>query len=207
MNKKCKFCNKEFNCGSYKHSKFCNKKCKWTYYNKSKRNKLKNIRICISCNKEFKWNNNFRKYCSKSCYIDKMYGKLNNIKCQYCNKLFQSRRSYARFCSRRCLWNGSSTKRKLKDKKKLLEIYGDKCACCNENRKDFLTLDHIGGGGNEHRKIRSQSRIYSDVIKEKNHFKYRILCMNCNFAIGIYGKCPHEKEGVKSGNTSINSLS
>lgn len=24
---------------------------------------------------------------------------------------------------------------------------------------------------------------------------FRVLCLNCNFARGIYGRCPHEREG------------
>src|SRR5258706_14541763 len=33
-----------------------------------------------------------------------------------------------------------------------LDAYGGKCECCGETRREFLTIDHIHGGGQRHRK-------------------------------------------------------
>src|ERR1039457_2632877 len=71
--------------------------------------------------------------------------------------------------------------------------YGGKCACCGESTYEFLTIDHINGGGREHRASigGSGSSIYSWL--RRNHFPdgFRVLCMNCNFADGKFGGCPH----------------
>jgi hypothetical protein len=72
---------------------------------------------------------------------------------------------------------------------------GPRCKCCGETIFDFLTLDHIKGGGTAHRREidRAGTTFYSWL--KKNHFPkgYRVLCMNCNLAIGHTGECPHEK--------------
>jgi len=74
--------------------------------------------------------------------------------------------------------------------------YGSRCACCGEDEFEFLAIDHIEGGGNKHR----QSGQFHPGIGfltwlKKNNWPdgYRVLCHNCNSAIGYYGFCPHEK--------------
>jgi len=73
---------------------------------------------------------------------------------------------------------------------------GCHCACCGDTRVAFLTLDHIGGGGNRHRKqLRGQkgfTDIYQWLRKQGYPPGFRVLCMNCNWAIGKYGYCPHQ---------------
>lgn len=73
--------------------------------------------------------------------------------------------------------------------------YGTICNCCGEPSKEFLTIDHINGGGNKHRKeLRSNGsqNIYRWLKRNDFPEGYRVLCMNCNFAHGMYGYCPHE---------------
>ncbi len=83
-------------------------------------------------------------------------------------------------------------------KLQMIEAYGNKCACCSETRIPFLTLDHIGGGGSEHRKRCSPGAgIYRDVKRQGwPKDKYRLLCMNCNFATRAGRTCPHQTEKV-----------
>lgn len=80
---------------------------------------------------------------------------------------------------------------KLKDQ--IFYVLGMKCACCGETTPAFLTLDHINGGGTQHRKkVGGNKAMYMEIIREGvSKKKYRTLCMNCNFAIGHGGKCPH----------------
>lgn len=82
-----------------------------------------------------------------------------------------------------------------KTKKRLvLKGYGSKCACCGEKNPKFLTIDHIAGGGRKHRrKLGGQSYFYTFLIKNNFPKGYQIMCMNCNFAKGVYRKCPHAK--------------
>lgn len=82
---------------------------------------------------------------------------------------------------------------------KVLEYYGKMCDCCGETIEQFLCIDHINGGGKGHRKeleaqgIKSHgSCFYKWIIDQGFPEEYRILCHNCNMAIGFYGKCPHE---------------
>jgi hypothetical protein len=77
-------------------------------------------------------------------------------------------------------------------KKRVIASYGGQCECCSVDTFEFLTIDHIYGGGHKERKSKTGAGFYARL--EKMGFpkdKYRCLCMNCNFAIGIYGYCPH----------------
>lgn len=67
------------------------------------------------------------------------------------------------------------------------------CSCCGESEIEFLTIDHPNNDGAKHRKeIGGGNRFYSWVIKNSFPKGFRVLCMNCNFARGRFGKCPHE---------------
>jgi len=66
------------------------------------------------------------------------------------------------------------------------------CECCDEDKLEFLTIDHIAGNGNKQRKDDPSSiKIYSWLKRNDFPQGYRVLCMNCNFAHGRYGYCPH----------------
>lgn len=70
------------------------------------------------------------------------------------------------------------------------------CACCGESRTIFLCLDHVGGGGNEHRRQNpNASGAYLATSLSRLGWPpgYRVLCWNCNFAVQ-FGQCPHQKE-------------
>lgn len=73
----------------------------------------------------------------------------------------------------------------------VIQHYGGKCACCGEAAREFLTIDHIGGGGGVHRRS-VRGHVYKAIQREGYPSTYRVLCMNCNFALGIHGHCPHE---------------
>lgn len=67
------------------------------------------------------------------------------------------------------------------------------CECCGVKEVKFLTIDHINGGGTKHRTQIKHHRIH--IWLKMNDFPegYRVLCHNCNQAVGIYGKCPHQE--------------
>lgn len=77
----------------------------------------------------------------------------------------------------------------------VIEAYGGRCECCGESGPEFLTIDHINGDGNEHRKAGLRGwRLYQWLAKRgypKDAF--RLLCLNCNFARGQFGECPHKR--------------
>lgn len=75
----------------------------------------------------------------------------------------------------------------------VLEHYGNKCACCGITEYEFLAIDHIKGGGIKHRKeIGNAGNSIAKWLKKNNYPEgFRILCHNCNLALGIHGHCPH----------------
>jgi hypothetical protein len=82
----------------------------------------------------------------------------------------------------------------LRRRADVLRHYGGEapaCACCGESVPGFLTIDHIGGGGNAHRREIGQSGLYSWLKVHGYPEGYRVLCFNCNWANGAYGACPH----------------
>ena len=75
----------------------------------------------------------------------------------------------------------------------LLAAYGGKCACprCPETSAAFLTLEHVGGGGREHRKAVG-SHAYADLRRRGFPQEgYTLLCWNCNAGSRFTGVCPH----------------
>ncbi len=87
-------------------------------------------------------------------------------------------------------------------KQQILDAYGSVCACCGEVQFEFLTLDHIHGDGAAHRKeLRMDGGgrsdiLYKHLIEAGFPEGYRILCFNCNSALGFYGYCPHNPDSM-----------
>lgn len=85
---------------------------------------------------------------------------------------------------------------RTKVKAEILQAYGGKCACCGENRPEFMTIDHIYGDGKKDREsIGSGVTMYFRLRRmgfPKD--RYRLLCYNCNLSRGHNGFCPHERE-------------
>lgn len=88
---------------------------------------------------------------------------------------------------------------RLKLKLAILKHYSNNkliCECCGENDIRFLTIDHINGGGNNHRTAigtkTASHEIHSWIIKNNYPPGFAVLCSNCNSAKSIYGICPHK---------------
>jgi hypothetical protein len=78
-------------------------------------------------------------------------------------------------------------------KERVVSAYGGCCECCGDCHFEFMTIDHINGGGRKDRAQKAGAGFYASL--EKRGFPkegYRLLCMNCNFALGKYGHCPHK---------------
>lgn len=75
--------------------------------------------------------------------------------------------------------------------------YGMVCACCGEAHPEFLSIDHINGGGNKHRRELKCSGQGIYIWLRKNGYPdgFRTLCMNCNWASrGKNRCCPHQRQ-------------
>lgn len=131
-------------------------------------------RVCLTCGTPFVAKGKHHAYCSRKC-VQKV-----------CNDRFRLvRPDYHR-------------QKTIELRRSVFAIYGSSCVCCGESRQQFLAIDHIGGGGNRHRKelqANGQSAHMHRWLK-KSGFPggFRTLCHNCNVAIGIHGKCPHQYE-------------
>jgi len=97
--------------------------------------------------------------------------------------------------------NEQVKKRRKKLKIDIFNVYGGcKCVCCGETLLEFLSIDHINGGGNLERKnnrIRGGVGTYEWLKKNNYPSGYQVLCHNCNQAKGYFGYCPHQK--IKEG--------
>lgn len=83
---------------------------------------------------------------------------------------------------------------------KVLNHYSNgelKCTCCGEDTYEFLSIDHVNGGGNQHRKELGSKYIYSWLIQNDYPEGYQVLCHNCNMAKAFYGECPHKRKLVE----------
>lgn len=89
-------------------------------------------------------------------------------------------------------------KSRQKVKFEILKKYGGdppKCACCGEKIIEFLTIDHINGDGNKHRKMEPAAKDICYWLRSHKYPNgYRVLCMNCNFAMRFNKECPHQKK-------------
>jgi hypothetical protein len=117
-------------------------------------------------------------------------GDGRRIICKNCRHLYETpkRREYGRnLCQTRRL-------------QVLIHYGGDppKCACppCGEDKIEFLSIDHIHGGGNKHMRklgLKGGVNFHTWLIKNNYPEGYQVLCMNCNHAKGHYGICPHQR--------------
>ncbi len=89
-----------------------------------------------------------------------------------------------------------------KVRRETLHHYGGVCACCGESTLAFLTLDHVDGNGNIHRRALFGENISGHVFYRKmQQLGYpdglQVLCWNCNMAKAHYGICPHQQPSSK----------
>lgn len=109
----------------------------------------------------------------------------------------ETRHNICKDCMRP-IYSKAKKSRNFRDKQLALEQYGGKppkCACCGEKHLEFLTIDHVKGGGTAHRRsIGSGSGAFFRWLRNEGWPKgFRVLCMNCNFSFGLFGFCPHQK--------------
>ncbi len=82
-------------------------------------------------------------------------------------------------------------------RRKIIDYYGSRCACCGESEYQFLSIDHVNGNGNKHRESvggSKKSSILNWIVRNNYPSDFQILCHNCNMAKGCYGVCPHNRD-------------
>ncbi len=167
---------------------------------------------CAHCGATFTdYPSNRRKFCSQKCSWE---GTRRSISIAHGGdgvprtKSEKDRRAYAmsvdeRKAARRKFYKDNRDRillnLKTKDrtlKAEIIAAYGGACTCCGEVHHEFLTIDHTNGDGAQHRKLKGKGRgIYLD-LKARGFPQdgYRLMCLNCNIALGFYGYCPHNPD-------------
>jgi hypothetical protein len=108
--------------------------------------------------------------------------------------------SRCRVCTRE-----ASIHRLRADRREALAHYsnGDvQCQCCGEREEMFLALDHINGQGPRQPGGRSGGNTFFTWLRKRGYpAGLRVLCHNCNCAMGKDRECPHEAAGGVAGST------
>lgn len=95
--------------------------------------------------------------------------------------------------------NRRTNLRDLRRKVAAFNAYGGpRCNCCGETTVQFLTIDHINGGGNAHRKEIGKGggggAMYCWLKRNNYPSGFQVLCFNCNIGRHINGGiCPHKQ--------------
>ena len=106
------------------------------------------------------------------------------------------RKQRALYTRTRETWNARNKRYIDGLRDKAFTAYGGyECSCCGELHREFLTIDHVGGGGAAHRREIGRAPYALFLWMKRNGYPdgFRVLCMNCNFSLGIHGYCPHEE--------------
>jgi len=155
---------------------------------KKRRDRLLSIGRCV-CNNLLSNNASRCSICSKSLKEKKKALKHDRRERRLCTNCGESCESQV---CRKCKEKRNSYRKKLR--MEVLAAYGQSCACCGESISEFLTIDHINGGGNRHRKTlasESSGDFYSWLRREGFPDGFQTLCFNCNHAKHLCGICPH----------------
>jgi hypothetical protein len=127
--------------------------------------------------------------------------RISNGICQTCGRekvvpgTTRCARCLERSNRRSSLWDGrKESKRRIAFalKSAVFAAYGGaRCACCGEDTFEFLSIDHINGGGTRHLKEISGGLYY--WLREHGYPQgFQVLCFNCNFGKARNkGVCPH----------------
>lgn len=150
------------------------------------------------CKKTFVSKHHSQKYCCIRCCNSaakrrEFLKKKDSGLCIQCGGVKDSHQTRCLKC--RNLRSRHSKKLARSRKLTFIEKYGGKCECCGETKWEFLSLDHVRGDGYKDR-TKNRNILYKKAVVDFDPSKYRVLCMNCNTAIGFYGYCPHNSEMI-----------
>ena len=86
-------------------------------------------------------------------------------------------------------WKQRRAERRQEIRAEVVTAYGGACTCCGEARLAFLTIDHENryNGEGPH----TGTPLYLWLKAQSFPAGFRVLCQNCNFALGLFGYCPH----------------
>jgi len=211
--KKCIVCNKDFEPHKLApHTKCCSKECKKEWVKKSsKKYYYKNKEKIKERSYTSEYKKKRRKY--EKEYRNKNKDMLSKYQRHFYSKhkkrllkekkIWQDnhpeiRKAYYKKNKKRLLKRSSERAKELR--LKAIEYYSNgkmECNCCREKHYEFLTIDHLPNAPHKKDNKKKGGREVYYWLKKYNYPEgFQILCMNCNFALGKYGYCPHQKGGI-----------
>ena len=110
--------------------------------------------------------------------------------CNQCNK-FKNRHDFSSSVTRKSGLNvyckSCCVNRNAKFKQSVYEsLGGSKCKNCGEAEVEFLTIQHIHGGGRLHRNQSNWKKLCKEILSDGDRTnKYEVLCANCNMVDSI----------------------
>jgi hypothetical protein len=189
------------------------------------------VRPCAYCEKPFKPKTQRSRCCSSECYrlrrneinaarqrdwrlrnteSARLRNRTSyaNIKANHPEKHAAAVRQKADYRRKQILLIGQQRRQyRKKIRRAALDAYGGLvCSCdhngvpCGSHPEEFLGIDHINGDG-VNVKYRGGKTLYAWLRKNRYPPGFRVLCHNCNMALGFYGHCPHsttEKQRTKT---------
>ena len=160
---------------------------------------------CKNCKKEFLPPNpddKRFKYCSEKCrrgysyktYVTKQENR-DKIK-QRTRKYYLSHKEHLAKMSIK--WREQNKEKvhqyarnhKQKRRKQVIEYLGGKCINCGISDWRLLQVNHINGGGNEERRIRTNYKTWEQILNGERSGEFDVRCANCNilheYEIGVF---------------------
>lgn len=148
-------------------------------------------RTCLEC-KAWKSKDNYwvnkKRSSSPTLYPYCNDCRAKRLKAKHLSRLEKEGESYKKKLND----SNKASKKRLKDE--VITAYGGRCACCQETRVEFLTLDHVNNDGATHRKkegIKTGTSTWAWARANGFPSTLQLLCWNCNSSKGAYGYCPH----------------
>lgn len=114
----------------------------------------------------------------------------------------------------RCLRCAIRPKERRHYRDLLFQHYGQRCVCCGEVLRLFLTFDHVKNDGNKHReemfgsgRKNDSQAMYRWIIRNGFPSSIQVLCWNCNLGKHLnHGVCPHKTVGEQVDKISPDNL-
>lgn len=171
------------------HKSYLCTPCFSAYYRNRKPEAPDGTQVCIKCNAVLTTEN---------------WGKANRrLHTHICRRCYNKRASVGYYTKRKNLkwvWQSRQKQRESRHTRKfqVLAHYGNngvpQCMCCGEKEFQFLSIDHIVPirRKRENRSSSTGDKLYLWLIRNGYPKGFQTLCMNCNWAKGFYGRCPHQ---------------
>lgn len=133
-------------------------------------------------------------YAIKLCASNKAYRLKNKRKIKERQKLWYTKMASTAEGRQKLQKYGKDKRQRTR--RRFIEKYGGKCACCGETNEGFLSLDHVNSDGHIERKrnTRSYNQALLSILENlPPDPRYQILCYNCNMGRQFHGDgvCPH----------------